>query len=205
MKIDIRIICMGIVSLFILTGLSGCIEEPGIIRNKIIIPSVSATDYNNPKYAMASYYSSEEVVIDSNVPQYELPLDLDLIVNFKNITSSFNINDDQKNLLEYNGFFVKDYGYTNDIIQPYKNMKSMDIPIFVTSDTLLHLYHIQFDEILKGIEEREFFDKILDISKKLFDQSKKDYQTFTDEDLKEAARRNIAFFGVGLSLLQTAT
>jgi hypothetical protein len=70
---------------------------------------------------------------------------------------------------------------------------------------LLHLYHIQFDEILKGIEEREFFGKILDLSKALFDKSVEGYQNYIDSDLKEAARRNIAYLAVGLSLLQTPT
>ena len=107
---------------------------------------------------------------------------------------------------EKNGFVITSY-YMDEtnIVEPYNYLKNQDIPIFVTSDTLLHLYHIQFDEILKGIEEREFFDKILDLSKALFDKSKQDYDYFTDEDLKEASRRNVAFFGVALSLLQTAT
>ena len=39
------------------------------------------------------------------------------------------------------------------------------MPIFVTSDTLLHLYHIQFDETLREIEEREFYpDMVADES-----------------------------------------
>ncbi len=69
----------------------------------------------------------------------------------------------------------------------------------------MHLYHILFDQTLKGIEEREFFDNILDLSKAFFDKSIEDYETFTDPTLKEAARRNVGFFGVALSLLQTPT
>ena len=37
------------------------------------------------------------------------------------------------------------------------------IPIFVTADTLLHLYHVQFDETLKDIEQRDFYDDIVAI------------------------------------------
>jgi hypothetical protein len=133
-------------------------------------------------------------------------LDLNLITNFDAVDSVLGINAPQEALLEKNGFVITSY-YIDEtnIVEPYNYLKNQDIPIFVTSDTLLHLYHIQFDEILKGIEEREFFDKILDLSKALFDKSKQDYDYFTDEDLKEASRRNVAFFGVALSLLQTAT
>ena len=76
MKVDKRIVGIGIVGLFILTGLSGCIDQSGIDRSSIIIPTISAIDYDNPKYTMASYYTSEGLEIESNVPQYELPLDL---------------------------------------------------------------------------------------------------------------------------------
>ncbi len=205
MNMSKKLIGIGIVGLFLVTSFSGCVQQQGPGSGMIIIPAVSATLNNNPKYTMASYYSSEEVTINAQVPQYNLPLDLGLIVNLDTVDGVFTLTDPQKNLLKNNGFFIKDFSHENDIVEPYDYLKIHDIPIFVTSDTLLHLYHIQFDEILKGIEEREFFDKILDLSKALFDQSKADYEVFTDTDLKEAVRRNVGFFGVALSLLQTAT
>jgi len=207
MKIDKKIISLLIVCLLASTVMPGCIEQQGGISGigLITIPAASASASDNPKYAMASYYSSEELIINTSVPQYDLPLDLTSITNINEIYSRFYLNEEQKNLLSGNGFVVIDHGFENDIIQPYKEMKLADIPIFVTSDTLLHLYHIQFDEILKGIEEREFFGKILDLSKALFDKSVEGYQNYIDSDLKEAARRNIAYLGVGLSLLQTPT
>ena len=206
MKMDTKIIGIGIASLFVISCLSGCVDQPGVNSGVIIIPAVSAVDSDNPKYAMASYYTSEEVKIDASVSQYTLPLDMNMITNFDAVDSVLGINAPQEALLEKNGFVITSY-YMDEtnIVEPYNYLKNQDIPIFVTSDTLLHLYHIQFDEILKGIEEREFFDKILDLSKALFDKSKQDYDYFTDEDLKEASRRNVAFFGVALSLLQTAT
>lgn len=207
MKIDKKIISLLIVGLLASTVMPGCIEQQGGSSGigLITIPAASASASDNPKYAMASYYSSEELIINTSVPQYDLPLDLTSITNINDIYSRFYLNEEQKNLLSGNGFVVIDNGFENDIIQPYKEMKLADIPIFVTSDTLLHLYHIQFDEILKGIEEREFFGKILDLSKALFDNSVEGYQNYVDSDLKEAARRNIAYLGVGLSLLQTPT
>jgi len=207
MKIDKKIISLLIVCLLASTVMPGCIEQQGGISGigLITIPAASASASDNPKYAMASYYSSEELIINTSVPQYDLPLDLTSITNINEIYSRFYLNEEQKNLLSGNGFVVIDHCFENDIIQPYKEMKLADIPIFVTSDTLLHLYHIQFDEILKGIEEREFFGKILDLSKALFDKSVEGYQNYIDSDLKEAARCNIAYLGVGLSLLQTPT
>ena len=93
----------------------------------------------------------------------------------------------------------------DDIVQPYKMLKEQEIPIFVTSDTLLHLYHIQFNEILKRLEEEEFFDQLIDMSLAMLDRAEQDYKYFTEADLKEAARRNVAYFAVALKLLQTPT
>ncbi|HJH25871.1 MAG TPA: dTDP-glucose 4,6-dehydratase [Methanophagales archaeon] len=135
----------------------------------------------------------------------QLPLNLSIITNIENITAKIRLNDREKNLLRTNGFVILDYGQKDDIVAPYEDMKIMGIPIFVTSDTLLHLYHIQFNEILKGIEEREFFDALVDMSNAMLNQSVKDYENFTDPELKESARRNVAYFAVALKLLQTPT
>jgi hypothetical protein len=198
-----KLIGIIIVNIFLLTSFSGCVQQQGPGSNIIIIPSVNNLYSDNPKSMLASYYSSEEITIDAQTPQYSLPLDLTTIANFNTIDDVFTLTDQQKELLENNGFFVRDFGTENDTAGAYIYLKNHEIPIFVTSDTLLHLYHILFDQTLKGIEEREFFDDILKLSKALFDKSIQDYNTFTEPDLIEAARRNVGFFSVGLSLLQT--
>ncbi|MCX6661408.1 MAG: DUF3160 domain-containing protein [Euryarchaeota archaeon] len=196
---------IGIVGLFIITSFSGCVQQPGSGSNFIIIPSLETLSSENPKYKMASYYSSKEITIEAQPPQYSLPLDLSAIQNLQSIEDVFSLTNTQKELLKTNGFVVRDFGSRSDISAPYKYLKDHGIPVFVTADTLLHLYHILFDQTLKGIEEREFFDSILTLSKALFDKSVEDYNTFTEPHLKEAARRNVGFFGVALSLLQTPT
>ena len=208
-----EIVVFLLITILVGTSISGCIQQKGETGGKIpvfgsgliIIHPVNATCTSNPKYAIASYYKLEGKVINSSVPQYQLPLDLDDVTNMNNITKVFHLSTSQEKLLKNNGFVVIDYGRVDDIVEPYKDMKEKGIPVFVTSDTLLHLYHIQFNEILKGIEEREFFDMLLKLSKAFFDNAKADYQTFEDPDLKEAARRNVAYFGVALKLLQTPT
>ena len=209
MKIDKKIISLLIVGLLASTVMSGCIEQQGGSSGMglITIPAASASASNNPKYAMASNYDSKEVKINASLDHYNLPLALNDIKNINTITSYLSLSSEQENMLTKNGFVVVNYSYrqVNDTIKPYKDLKEHNVPIFVTSDTLLHLYHIQFDEILKGIEEREFFDKILDLSKALFDKSKQDYEAASNGNLKEAAKRNVAFFGVALSLMQTQT
>jgi hypothetical protein len=146
----------------------------------------------------------EALSVTLSSPAYSLPLALEEIGNLPDVDLSLQLKANQKELLQKNGFVVIPW-YGDDIVEPYKDMKELGVPIFVTSDTLLHLYHIQFNEILKRIEEEEFFDKLVDMSQAMLERSIQDYDAFTDSDLKEAARRNVAYFAVGLELLQTPT
>jgi len=156
------------------------------------------------KLSFIKYYYLSPLDIGLQVSQYNLPLNTDEIFNFDDFSSKIPLSNGAFNLLEKNGFVVirnalnprEEY-----ITQPYNTLKDVEIPIFITSDSVLHLYHIQFDESLRQIEEREFYDDIWQISKELLDDSMEKYDSATG-DLKEASKRNVAYFAVGLSLLQ---
>ena len=186
--------------------LSGCCggAQPGPSSGTLNVPSVMAGEISNPKLALASSYHLEGFTVDMSTPSYTLPLSLGKVSNLGQMESLFSLNTDQKGLLERNGFVVLPWG-GDDIVEPYSTLKDLEVPIFVTSDTLLHLYHIQFGEILKRIEEEEFFDGVLLMSKAMLEKAVQDYAGFSDPDLREAARRNAAYFAVALELLQTPT
>jgi hypothetical protein len=181
---------------------SGC--ACGVTPSQFTIPSVAGGEVLNPKFTMVDCYELEQLSISPDAPDYLLPLDLNEVTNFGEVEATFYLTESQKQLLQENGFVVIPW-HGDDVVQPYKTLKEREIPIFVTSDTLLHLYHIQFNEILKRLEEEEFFDELIDMSLAMLDRSIQDYQSFDDADLKEAARRNVAYFAVALSLLQTPT
>jgi len=186
--------------------LSGCRggAQPGASSGTLSVPSVMAGEISNPKLALASSYHLEGFTVDMCAPSYVLPLALAKVSNLGQMESLFSLNADQKGLLQTNGFAVVPWG-GDDIVGPYSTLKDLETPIFVTSDTLLHLYHIQFGEILKRIEEEEFFNGVLLMSAAMLEKAIEDYAGYSDSDLKEAARRNAAYFAVALELLQTPT
>jgi hypothetical protein len=135
--------------------------------------------------------------------QYSLPLDLAGISNYGYFTSMVPLSRRAEQLLFANGFVVIDNPFNGDEehIQPvYEELRDRDIPIFITSDSLLHLYHIQFDETLRRIEEATFYGDIWNISRTLYDYSAEQYD-LAEGKLKEAHRRNAAYLAVGLCLL----
>jgi hypothetical protein len=186
--------------------ITGCATGQPLVptSSEFAIPSVAGGEISDPKFVIVGCYQPGGVFVSFNASCYVLPLDLNEITNFNEVESTIHLNENQKQLLEDNGFVLIPW-YGDDIVQPYRTLKEQGIPIFVTSDTLLHLYHIQFDEVLKRLEEEEFFDELIDMSLVMMERAKQDYESFTDADLKEAARRNVAYFAVALKLLQTPT
>ena len=190
--------------------LSGCVDQepqepiqPEPIRQIKTEPiNLSGVPAENMDFV--KYYSLQPLDITLNVPQYKLPLQIDQISNYDSFSGKIPLRSDALNLLEENGFVVIDNPFNpkeEDIIQPYNTLTDNEVPIFITTDSLLHLYHIQFDETLRQIEEREFYDLIWKISEQLLNNSIKFYEN-SDGELKEASRRDVAYFSVGLSLLK---
>jgi len=178
---------------------SGPVQEAKLETEPIDL-SGAATDAMD----FARHYSLQPLSIDLKVPEYDLPLQIDQISNYDSFSEKIQLSNSATSLLGENGFVVIEnpfYPAEEDIIQPYKTLADGEIPVFVTTDSLLHLYHIQFDETLRQIEEREFYDLIWEISEELLSDSMESYEN-SDGALKEASKRNAAYFAVGLSLLK---
>jgi hypothetical protein len=154
----------------------------------------------NPKTRFASFYERENISLVSSSPQYSLPLDLESVANYAQMGSWLGLSDAQVSALSENGFVVVPFGQENDVVEVYKSLRESDVPVFITSDSLLHLYHIQFDEILKTIEENEFFDYLEAMTEAMLEDSSDQYDSLSG-DLKEAAKRNVAYFAVARKLL----
>ena len=160
---------------------------------------------------LSSYYTSEEVSVTPAAPDYSLPLDPSAVANFSYVCSELSLSQEAQDLLRANGFVVvrplpgSELDKLTDITSSYGYMTNRaEIPNFITSDTLLHLYHVLYDDILKNIEEREFFDMVDTMTQALLQESIDQYNLFSG-DLKEAAKRNTAFFAVAMKILDPAS
>lgn len=168
-------------------------------------------------YDKENLYSKENLHFEADVPPYSLPLKASEIANYDKFIQNISLTNESRYLLYKNGFVVIESRAAGNIFEfepvrvneTYKDLKVADVPIFITSDSLLHLYHIQFDETLKRIEEKEFFDDLWKLDKALLEVSIEDYNRLVGdnapEEITEAARRNVAYFAVALSLLQPKT
>ncbi len=168
-------------------------------RNLAILGKVEAAEA--VKTRIVKFYEPVKVDIKPQIPQYELPVDLEKVFNMERF-AKYSLSDKAKGLLRKNGFVVlPPTKRTEHITGFYTNLKVKNIPLLITTDALLHLYHIQFDTTLERIEQQEFYRDTCLLSEALFNHFAQKAREF-DSELKEAARRNAAFFAVARLLLE---
>jgi hypothetical protein len=113
------------------------------------------------------------------------------------------VNSDQVSLtqtqfetLTTQGFVAVPSGYTQ-FYSLYKTCYDNNMPIFITTDSVLHTYHIIYDYTLRIAETDRLSGDILLLTRQMADQSYQYYETTGDE----AALKNVAYFSVAGKLL----
>lgn len=102
--------------------------------------------------------------------------------------------------LAQNGFVVAgDAG--NEFFEVYEVNRYKLIPNFVTVDSLMHTYHLYFSYLLKHIERDYLFDSLVSLSDKMLENSLTQYEALKGSEWESAAKRNVAFFTIGMKLL----
>ncbi|GAJ11794.1 unnamed protein product, partial [marine sediment metagenome] len=187
----------GLCSAMIGVALFGCTSDTRNDAQANQQPGPATAQDVGSKPGLAQYYEPHDVEFTANASGYQLPLDPSKVVNESALRR---LSTEAQQLLGQNGFVVTAAGPKEDMADVYDDIEGSNMPVYVTADSLLHVYHIQFDETLKDIEEREFYDDLVTLSRALRDDSRTKYRELSG-DLKEAAGRNWAFFFVGWLLL----
>jgi hypothetical protein len=121
--------------------------------------SPSKINTDDLKTMFDRYYKPVPVEVKPAVPGYDFPVDLASVANFDEVNAKLKLAS-CRYLLSKNGFAVIPWESrgrgVSDFQDAYHIINEWKVPVFVTSDSLLHLYHMQFDETLKSIEERVF-------------------------------------------------
>ena len=139
---------------------------------------------------------------------FTISSDLSNIKNYNPSNPYFaGLTGEAKSLLIQNGFVVipSDYQQIYDV---YMENEDESIPNFVTTDAILHAYHILYDNALRSIEGDIFWNILRNLTQNMVENSQAQYQTLdeaTSPQVKEAARKNLAYFSVAQSLLDSTT
>lgn len=139
-----------------------------------------------------------------NFKPYSVSSDFHEIVNFKTLTKSFPVTAEQKALLRKNLFVVSprnnDQLYEIYGVNDYENISSL-----ITTDTVLHLYHVYFDATLRKVEQDALMPKLQRLTAKMVQASQNQGQSASSPELRSAAASNAAYFAVAANLLRSGS
>lgn len=123
--------------------------------------------------------------------------------DLSNVILSVPLSPEQRARVAANGFAVSP-GETKEFYELYERARYDNIPVFVTSDSLLHVYHLLFDKTLRRAEMTAFIPMLKRLDAELLRTSVAQYEALADTPWADAARRNAAYFAVALKLLDPA-
>ena len=135
-----------------------------------------------------------------HVGSYTVEADLSNIDNLW----QYYLEDDIKDKLARN-YFVVCGNAGNEFFEVYEQNRYGQLASFVTVDSLMHTYHLYFSYLLRNLEYDYLSDQILQLSRQMLKDSVEEYESLKGSEWEEAARRNVAFFTVGLKLLEDDT
>lgn len=106
----------------------------------------------------------------------------------------------QLRCLKENGFFLTPSRY-EQLYEVYEWAERENIPILVTADCLLHTFRTLANYALRTIELEYLFGVLDSLTRDLVEHKAEELARAGSPKLKEALRRNLAFFLVGTRLL----
>lgn len=165
----------------------------------------TAEDIYKPAVAFASKFAIYEEVpvnVTPKIPTYSVSQDLSNISNasdFAFLTGSTNA----KSLLVKNAFVVKP-SYNSEFFPLYESNRYSYTPSFITTDSMLHNYHLMFDFLLKQLEEQKLTAELKQLNASMLSESLSQYNSLKGTEWENAAKRNVGFFAVGSRLLDSS-
>ncbi len=164
------------------------------------LPAEPAISYILPAVERGAGFAAYEpipVSIQPAVPPYSTAL-----ADLANPQAAAVLNPSQQEVLEQNGFVVVSSN-SPQIYQIYQRAKDQNQPIFVTTDALLHTYHVLYDFALRDAEINHFVADLTGLTAEMLAQSQAQLAA-TSGEAQQAASRNLAYFSVAASLLDPA-
>ncbi|MCF6464292.1 DUF3160 domain-containing protein [Clostridium sp. Cult2] len=135
----------------------------------------------------------EPTKFQAKVKPYKVNSDLS---NIENSSQFGGLSQEQKELLAKNNFFVTPTNI-EQLFYIYEDNEYKNIPSFITTDSVLQVYHIFYDYTLRNLEEQKLLAILEELTDNMLKNSISIYDQIKDEEIKEIQLKNIAFFSVG--------
>ncbi len=130
---------------------------------------------------------------------YTLPLDLNQVQDI----DTLKLSEAQRQMLAQNGFVVlpPKPGEFREFYQIYEMRRYDTEKVFITTDSIYHVYHLVFDKMLRDLERDYFIQTLSTLTSTMLNATYQQFQSLRGTPLEEPALRNVAFFAVAAQLL----
>lgn len=144
------------------------------------------------RFFVAQENAYEPLSFTANAPEYSVAADLS---NIENIEQFSNLTEKQREMIAQNGFVVIPTD-SEQLFYLYEENTYKNIPNFVTTDSVLQLYHIYYDYALRDVESEYFYEDTIKMNDALLKELFSEYEKASDEAVKEAIGKDIAYCAV---------
>ena len=203
-------------SMVLILGLCGCNGNKSAnqtntsqnnVQETLIDSKMQATQTGNQEVSIerTSFLdyapeNSYEIFTEPDIVGYEISEDFSNVINRDDYAYLLENYEEVKERLLTDGFVVLE-GSGSEFFSLYETNRYCFTPNFVTTDAMLHTYHLYFSHLLKGLEKEYFYDDLKVISEEMVKESLAQYEVLKGTEWEAAALRNVAYFSVGLKLL----
>ena len=143
----------------------------------------------------STYYQEFPVNEQPCLQPYQVAADLSNVEN----SQRFEFNPDAHKFLVENGFVVLPEPGV-EFFLAYELNRYSNTPNLITTDAMLHNYHLFFQHLLKTVEQEKLIPELKKLNSGMIQASQKQWQVLKNTPWENAALRNIAFFAVGTKL-----
>ncbi|MCD6505393.1 DUF3160 domain-containing protein [Candidatus Poribacteria bacterium] len=164
--------------------------------NAAVILLYCLVNINSPVQTDFGLYEPYQADVSPSISTYPISGGLENVVN----ASQFKLTSSQKERISREGFIAIPSDM-EQIFEIYKLLAERGQPIFVTTDSVLHAFHILYDYALRVMEFERFYSDLDLLISEMLNRSIDEYNASAGKLAKEAALRNIAFFDVAERLM----
>ncbi len=172
-------------------------SQPGQTEN----PDLNALDivYLERPSLLTNHFVPDDVLVTQPLSYQTPSSDLSNVY-----VGGYYLNDEVKHLLAQNGFALME-SYDFEFFEQYESNRYAMKANYITVDSMMHTYHLYFAHLLKKIEREHLIADMTNVSQQMLQTAEAHYAALGGTEWEQAAKTELAFFAVGLSLLSPGT
>lgn len=206
-----RYLAVALICSMVMTGIAGCSSVGKIaemaknqpVDNPVEETQEETTEQPTPEVEATTAPTPEPVAEEDDFPQFTPSVpDYSVDAEFSNVENAerFYFQDHMKQKLVENHFVVENSSWS-EFFDLYEQNRYLQFPSFVTTDSMMHTYHLYFAMLQKNTECDYLCDLVRDMSVQMAENALAQYEKLVGTEWEDAAAMNVVFFTVGASLM----